>query len=269
MRSYAIALLSLIACGSAPDIDTGAGLIAIAPDAGGCPYNVYQHTPGSWLLTQPFMVFDFWGAYWTEGNSFGPDFEAQNFQTQWVSLFDQGNVLQRLSEYGVHEGTISNNFYLNTGSTSYVGDAGEFVRNEDGGGVSMLDDTTFQPTINNEIQAGNLPFPTSNTIYVIMLPPNETTATMVNAGFIGYHDNGSYDNVPYTYAIILYLGNIEGNIVISHEVAEAATDPIVSVGGYFGANGEQEVGDLCENQTDTFVNVKVQKLWSAKLCQCQ
>jgi len=260
--------LALVACSSSSSPPTtvpdGGTPPTTVPDGGTCSFDVYRHDPNSWLLTVPEMHFDFWGSYWTNGNNT----DALVFQTDWSYLLDSGNVLERLSEYGIHEGTLDPVNHYNTGSTTYVGDAGEFVHNEDGGSVSILDDNTFVATINSEIQGGTLPYPTDNTVYVVMLPPNVNSQLMVNSNFIGYHRNGSYGEQRYAYAIILYTGVVDNNKVIMHELAEAATDPLLGT-GFTGANNEQEVGDLCEAYFDTIGGIEVQSLWSQALCQCR
>ena len=174
-----------------------------------------------------------------------------------------GNVLQLMAEYGVHQGNMDPYSHFNNGSTVYLNDGGV-----NDAGVKVLDDSSFVNTLNNEIQYGNLPFPTDNTIYVVMLPPGVTSNFLVTDGFSGYHRSGTYGNQRYAYAIVLYLGPDETNVVISHELAEAATDPLLGT-GYTGSNDEQEVGDLCTGVFDYIDGIAVQKMWSQDLCSCQ
>jgi hypothetical protein len=238
-QSIIVSSILLAACGSNA---------APAEDAGPCQYNVYRHQPDSWLLTVPEVHLLFWGDYAVL---------AENFQANWETLIDNG-VLLRLAEYGIHQGELDAAYYIGVGPTPIITDAGNLV----------LDDDDFVPEINSEIAAGTLPYPTDNTLYVLMIPSDETTKDMIAWSANGYHRNATYSQQRYAYAVILTnQGSDETNIIISHELYEAATNPGLG-SGFEGLNGNQEIGDLCEGLTEYLVGTEVQKSWSQMLCQC-
>ena len=247
MRSYAIALFSLmVACGSSSS--------AVRNDSGPCQYDMVRRNPESWLLTNPQVIFDYWGDFSQATPVLGDPFQ-EGTQLKWTWLFS-GGVLSRLSEYGIHSGSLDVTYYSHDGSTQYVGDAG----------ANILDDSFFASTINQEIQFQSLPYPGDNTLYIIMLPPGTSTQAMTNNNWNGYHRWNTYNGQRYTYAMIQYNGDVYTNVIISHEIYEAATDPDVST-GYSASQGE--VGDLCEGDNVNVAGVIVQSVWSAVLCQCQ
>jgi hypothetical protein len=103
---------------------------------------------------------------------------------------------------------------------------------------------------------GGLPEPNENSLYILYFPAS-TTITYYGltscVDFGGYHGevaSGSYD-VPYA---VIPLCELDISIAVSHELAEAATDPFVwSSPGYrlqdsydpFSYITGGEVGDLC------------------------
>jgi len=142
-------------------------------------------------------------------------------------------------------------------------------------------------------------------IYVLFLPNNtsvtlEGTASCVSGGFGGYHNsfympmpNGStvvYATIPRCGAVGPSSAFQELTGTVSHELAEASTDPEVGAGGggqgghiawgYLDTNhlfwgqvlGGEEVGDLCAQFPGAFYNPSepamsmytVQRIWSNK-----
>lgn len=105
--------------------------------------------------------------------------------------------------------------------------------------------------------------------YVIFLPDGvnvnlgNNQSTCAQAG--GYHD---FDSIE-PYAIIPPCGR--SRLVISHELAEMATDPIPPRGWYSDPdvnNSGGEIGDLC-NQLTTVDGQQVTMLWSNKDGDCE
>jgi len=207
------------------------------------------------MLAEPEVHLDFWGDW----DNFPLARQPISFEQDWLVLFGSGHVFQRLSEYGIHEGMIDSNYYTNPGSTTYVNDGGL-----DDAGQSLLDDNSFPAIINNEIQGGTLPYPNDNTIYVIMLPPNIFTASMLKNNWGGYHMHASFGAQRYAFAIVSYS---ENDIMASHELYEAATDP--DGNGLYDRNTGSEIGDLCQSYIELVAGLAVQKVWSQALCQCQ
>jgi hypothetical protein len=120
---------------------------------------------------------------------------------------------------------------------------------------------------------GGLPPPNQNSVYFIYFP---ASTTITGGGtscvdYAGYHTEdiaGSYD-VPY--GVIPTCSN-DLSTVVSHELAESATDPLVgSRPGYrfvdpsdaFTYVSQGEVGDLCLGLVGTYDgNHAAQRIWS-------
>jgi hypothetical protein len=232
-----------------------------------CINDVVQRSPGSWLLKQPEVHFDFWGKYWSQQkqDSGTGASEMDDYEFDWTQLL-QGAVLERLSEYGIHQGSLDPEYYANDPSANVRADGGY-----DEARAPQISDSSIPTELNLEISLGILPYPNDNTLYVVMLPPGVTDDTLVNDSANGYHDSSSYGDQRYAFAVILYLGPEADNGVISHELYEAATDPKVG-DGFLNVDGD-EIADLCEGHgTQSQVSVDgitVQKVWSQATCVCQ
>ena len=156
---------------------------------------------------------------------------ATTLEADWYSLFANG-VFDRLAEYGVHGGTL-----------------GPTTQAQPDLAPSVYDDAWVTQQLLSEI------IPVPNTIWVVVLPPGSTTVGLQASHASGYHFWGV---VPYA----IVPG--EGEILISHEIYEAATDP----DGLGYRWGEKEIGDYCEGQVDEIGGVWVQKVWSVKEGAC-
>lgn len=229
-----------------------------------CPYHVYRHDPQGWLLTTPLVHFVFWGQYWLQEGGYQ---EQTDYQQSWDSLFSDGQVFQRLAEYGIQPGFLDANSYNTNLNLTTPTDGGV---SSDGGSLLELDDSGIPLELNNEIQAGLLPEPTHQTLYVVFLPYNTSTVNLITGDDAGYHASAMYGSTQYAYAVIgYYQDNYNtGDMIVSHEMYEAMTDPDVST-GYYGTDGEHEVADLCVWQPTSFDGYQVQKVWSQDICQCE
>lgn len=225
-----------------------------------CPYQVTRHQQNSWLLTEPEIHFDFWGSYWQ--NPIPGSWTPDDFQSEWSMLIEQNGVLVRLAEYGIHSGMLDATYYQNDGA-SYEVDAGDLGPDV---GAKIIDDTIIATAINNEIQLGFIPYPNDNTLYIIMLPPIVSTRTIATNKWGGYHAHTNYGSQQYAYTIITYSDD-DTNLTISHEIAEAASNP-GGFGWYDSASGS-EISDLCGPAAITIDGYRIQKVWSQILCQCQ
>ncbi len=276
MRPYCIAIcsLALLACESKEQQSVG--------DNSGCLFNVVKQSSNGWTLSDPEVHFNYWGDWTTV-----PNF-PQDYTSAWYNLFTFHNVLQRLSEYGIHEGSCDTVFYTTTGSTTYVNDAGAIFQSDDAGddasddasedssvsvyaatsdgGTPTLLDSTFPVILNAQIQANQLPYPNDNTLYVVMLPPGVSSQSIVRNNWGGYHDHAMYGSQRYAYAIITY-GN-GGFITTSHEIYEASTNPDLHT-GYRDLSSGEEAADICEGSFETIGGYLLQEVWSQQLCQCQ
>jgi hypothetical protein len=97
----------------------------------------------------------------------------------------------------------------------------------------------------------------------LFVPPPTTTVTDSLTGcvdFTGYHSHTAGAS-GVAYSINLRCGGVAGQPIdeltdtISHEVAEAATDPEPRSGYADASPGGQEVGDLCEFGLDVGIDV--------------
>lgn len=240
---------TIISCGSRADMpawDADASVTNPNPNPG-CIYEVYRHQPDGWVLSSPTLHFVFWGTYWQVNSD-----EEQRYVASWTYLINgPGDVLKRLSEYGVHGATMSN----------FPANANLQVK------PVQLDDTTFDAELTNEIASSDVAVPDNNALYVVFLPPKTTTDKLVHNKWNGYHASSNYGDIPFAYAIIEYNTDwITTNGVVSHEIYEATTNP--SGQGYYD-NVHGEVGDLCQFFDTTAIDgITVQKVWSEAACRC-
>ena len=120
---------------------------------------------------------------------------------------------------------------------------------------------------------------TANTLYFVMLPPGTTSVGLgsqscVAGGYCGYHnaDGSTY------YAVIPYA-NCSGcqfpgqfldtlTEVISHELAEAITDPALNAWLDPNTGPGDEIGDICNRQTVRLGGYLVQTEWSNAQSAC-
>ena len=125
----------------------------------------------------------------------------------------------------------------------------------------QLSEPAIQTELTTEIQNGTLPNGDNQTIFVVILPPDTQSAYDVSNKFGGHHNtlNG------FTYAVIENHNSLD--VVISHEVYEAATNPDIS-NSWWGPGGETEVGDLCSS-TWNMDGYTLTTAWSEKNCQCE
>jgi PKD repeat protein len=173
------------------------------------------------------------------------------------------------------------------------------------GGVSgctlptCVDDSVIQSELQSDISANTLPAPAANglqTMYVVLFPPGTNVCqngdcaygSSTSSGFCAYH--GSFE-LPSSTTQVLYAPIVDAGSgtrlagecgssgsdvanqtnIISHEVAETITDPLVAeassrngppMAWYDSRNGE--VADICVSTNDAAANGPwtVQKVWS-------
>ena len=250
MLAVLVAAVAIAGCGTRSDLNDPS-------DGTSCQINIVRHDPGGWLLTQPDVHLDFWGN-WSSETVFTPTY----FWSTWFNLLESDEVLSRLSEYGIHHGSMDPYFYGNNQSPT-LGHSG-FVTDA---GATEIDDSTIVPQLQTEIQLGLLPFPDDNSLYVVMLAPGLTTTDIVTNHWGGYHHSASYGSQKFAYAVVTF-GDDGTNVTLSHETYEAATDPDNST-GYYDRSSGNEVGDVCQGNNYTLDGTAVQFVWSQALCSCQ
>ena len=136
---------------------------------------------------------------------------------------------------------------------------------------AVLPDSGVEPLIKQQVAQGNFPAPTANTLFSFVIPPN--TQSNMGRGGVGCQDYGGYhsearkansykDTVSYAINLQCPGGGFGGNTafdslteVISHEVAETATDPYPGTkpgwrNDYQPLGGED--GDLCVGLSNAY-----------------
>lgn len=251
MRSAMVltGLLLLSACSSAP-VDSG--FAWNPPDAGpgadgptntcDSATNVWHHTQGSWLLTAPQVHVIMWGNYWAT-NKQGQT-EMNSLMSEWNILANDPSFYAPVSQYGIGAGYLAS-----FDSTNWEVPTGQ------------LSEQTIVNALDSEITTGAISSPNTNTVYVILLPPDTQSQDDVQNNFGGHHDNYK----GYAYAVIEY--HIDSTFAMTHEIWEAATDP--DGHGWWGPGGETEVADLCETQASwTLDGYNIPQVWGQQNCAC-
>src|SRR5579883_1359253 len=142
---------------------------------------------------------------------------------------------------------------------------------------SVISDLQIEGEIAAQIAAGALPAPTSdaagnpNTVYMINFPRGKTITlgpltSCTSGGFCAYHQSFASNGQTIVYGVLPDMGPtsacslgcganpVEFNdqtAVASHELIEAVTDPVPTLGWYDPNNGE--IGDICNQQQGTVV----------------
>jgi hypothetical protein len=254
---------------------------AAAPGQPAFPGFVYN---GGAVITSPLVYASFWGALWADA---AHQTAAQRLN-QYMQDLLAGNFMNVLSQYGVGTGAGSGQFMQAT-----------FLANV----ANQLADSDIQNTIQQAINAGQIPEPPANNssqVLMIFLDEN-TEVNDPNSGIVmcepqgdtafGYHSNfTTAAGNSFYYGVIpalddACLQNSCGNNpcslglsltqeqrrtqVTSHEFAEMVTDPAPPSGWYDQNDPNSgEVGDICNGESDTIVGASgnswtVQRIYSA------
>jgi hypothetical protein len=161
----------------------------------------------------------FFGTYWstTDGQQSIRDINA------YLSYLVSSSFMDLMGEYGVGKGTV-----VGTG----IVDAGLL-------GAVTVNDATIRAQLSADLATPRLPGASINTLYIVFTPPNVTVTSGTQSSlldFFGYHDIFTYAGTgTVNYAVIASpIGNgTNGSMTvfqtlthaISHELAEAVTDP--------------------------------------------
>ena len=191
----------------------------------------------------------YWGSWWTTTS------DGQNLQSQLQgslnSIFWGGAYLDGLNQYGVpyragvpSAGTVE----VNDTSDPSTG----FTHSDVGDVVSNAIDNLGLPEEDDKPNGG---------LYLVFTPPNIRSD---NASANGYHnfttDNGLFDKDTWHYAWVGDFGGLTSmTATLSHEVAEAMTDPnldAIKVG----------TGEICDGEAQKYVallnDYQVKSYWS-------
>jgi hypothetical protein len=187
----------------------------------------------------------------------------------WLSEYNTGTQ-------SIGRGTLQGTYTITPGTTG-----------------SNLTDAQIQTEINNQINAGHLPVPDANTLYMTYFPAgvkitSDGSSSCVSGGFCAYHGtfNGTKGEIYYGVLPDMSAGSgcdtgcgsstMFNNMtsVSSHEMIEAVTDAEVGLATVVGAplawydstNGE--IGDICNAQQGTVAGYTVQKEFDNATSTC-
>lgn len=194
--------------------------------------DVHVSYHGGPLLQNVEVSTLFWGSYWRQNSL------ADYFNGFYQALFADGGYLQNLAQYSAGGYQIGN---------------GQFVASalDSRQPPSRVTEAQIQAEIRAGVEAGVLPPPDGNSLYVVITPPSVTAVLSDGShsgsgGFGGYHNYAS--NGQFAYAEIAsdgYRGDLTPmTFTMSHELAEAVTDPLPWKGWY--DKKYQEIGDVVE-----------------------
>jgi hypothetical protein len=202
----------------------------------------------------------FWGSYW--GTAAGSA-QVSAIRNAALSIYDSP-MYGLTKQYGT-DGHV----YL---AAAYTVDTGS---NPNPSGFS---DSDLQNEVSRAIDTLGLPDSDqySNTpLYMVFTGPGMTSSTYPNAG--GYHSDTTFYHAPFDFDQAIYgwtgdFGSLDSTTtILSHETAEAMTDPLnppgngitVNAGPSFPGGGYGEIGDFeAQNYTYRLNGYQVQSLWS-------
>jgi hypothetical protein len=243
-----VALPSQTSAPPAPSTQTSAIQPAsAAPNVPACTQQTIRNAGGP-IMSNPRVNFIFWGS-WTSA-------AYQPIVNQWSALANMPVLYTRLAEYGIGNGSWGTYYLYGAGATGSSGSP-----------VSLSD-----ATITGAIE-GLIGTPTSNDVYIVLLPNQYTTSSNDgNSPYKGHHRNLFYgNNVDLRYGVV----GAGAFILMAHELSEAFTDPDFGTGNHawddsnFGA-GVVEVGDPCDpgNLNNYMAGYYVRQIWSQSACRC-
>ena len=243
MKSILI-LLCVLACSCASRTEPGwSASGSCQPNASCSTHNVWEQTCNPWIITAPKVHLIFWGNWWVDSDQ---GQQANQLSQEWATLANDPNFYLPMAEYGVGAGSLEGIFYtypnLPDTAISYDGIVQE---------------------LQHEVDSKQLPEMDNQSIYVLMLPPNTQAAYDDDEKFGGYHGHVGQT----TYAVIEYGSNNSMSYTVSHEIAEAATNPD-TINGWWAGNGETEIADDCEGKNYSLDGYLITQLWSEQQCQC-
>ena len=231
----------------------GANLVA-----GAAPPSLANH--GGPVLGSVEVICIYWGAAWGVGGDATLSGQIDGF----FDFIVTSQYLDMLAEYSV-DGTAIGHGRRAQSVTVAGSEPGTVTA-----GVRDVTDAQIQTALAGWIGDGTVTGVTANTLYFVFLPPN-VSSTMADgskscAAFCGYHNstgNTYYAVIPYvTCAGCTFPGGMLDTLteIISHELAEAITDP--GLNAWYDSASGNEIGDICNRQTVRLGDYLVQTEWS-------
>ena len=231
---------------------------------------------GGNIIEHPTYTNVFWGAYWTSGAGLT---ERQYYNGYTQSVATTAEFTSAMVEYtGAGGKTIHNGVYA--GEKSIATEPGK-----------TIDDAQVKTTIQSWVNAGLVPAPSLDNVYVLYFPPGTSVTMGTDAScttFCGFHS--TIQTTSGTGGLIRYVvmphpdcagckfeATVEDSVTVvaSHEMWEAGTDADVGLatsvgpplGWYDQANGEN--GDICAGDPNaTLHGYRVQTTWSNAEGKC-
>lgn len=205
--------------------------------------NVWAQVCSPWVLATPKVHLIFWGSWWITSNQ---SEQSNQLSQEWQILANDPNFYLPMAQYGVGAGSLDGIFYSDPGLPNTS--------------IAYKD---IETELQSEIDNNELPAADNNSIYVLMLPPDTQAAYDDDGKFSGYHGHVGF----YTYAVIEYGSNNFMSYTMSHEIAEASTNPD-TVSGYWAGGGETEIADNCYPKSYTLDGYSITQLWNQDSCSC-
>ena len=192
----------------------------------------------------------FWGDAWRSAST-------QPTMNQVVTALTSlagGPYIGKLAQYGVKHAQIADAHVVDFGGQTAA--------------PANFTNTDMVDLVEELIKEGLMPALTNATAYqelFAFILPSTPGGAGGGWGFNGYHNfmaNAAGKNIYFL--VVTTTGNSLDAITagFSHELVEACTDPDFNEIKFSGDGGENEIGDVCENQFGSVDGVAAQKYWS-------
>jgi hypothetical protein len=222
-------------------------------------------------LIQHVKVFD---VFYNQGNT------LRDTLTSYFTAITQSAYFDWLAEYNEPNYKIARGSFL-----------GKFEDTNSATTAKTLTDAQVETYLSGLIDAGKVPAPDDDTMYMIFFPSpititmSDGSASCANMGFCAYHSSYAHNGKNVRYGVMpdqttggCSMGCGPGTAVdnttdvASHELIEAVTDPDNGTGWYDVVdNNCGEIGDICAigpGETAQVAGFAVQKEWSNKNNDC-
>jgi hypothetical protein len=208
-----------------------------------------------------------------------PSVENQSALDSFYGAIVDSAYIDGLAEYDTSTQKIGRGKYLGT----YVDSAAP--------AGAQVNDDQVQQEIGRLIDAGQIPQPDADTLYMVHFPAGVTITMQSYAScrqFCAYHSSFTHGSGAVYYGIMPDFSGAcascggeptqfdSTTVVASHEVAEAITDPNIGIANATGDERQlgwyddknSEIADVCQGQSFTLAGYRVTELWSNQQNAC-
>lgn len=241
------------------------------------PAGAHLTNYGGNIIETPTYTNVYWGAFWTSGAGLAERQHCNSFTQTVATAPEFASVLAEYTGPGgktIHPGVYS-------GEKLISGEPG-----------ASIDDAQIKTTIQSWVDAGLVPAPSLDVVYVLYFPQGTSIKMGADgscAQFCGYHStiqttSGAGGLIRYIVVPHPDCGGCQFEatvqdsvtVVASHEMSEAATDADVGLATTLGpplawydqANGE--IGDICAGDPNaTLQGFRIQTEWSNADGKCE